>query len=724
MRVIDKQAPILYHGAQLARQLQNKFLEPLEIRLISEGKLGQLADFAASSRLNTPDPKGDTPLHLAARIGNLAVCDLFVRSGAFPETLNHDGQTPADVALLEGHALVAQLLSSLVSKSPKLFDEKEELPQIETTQDASDAERKELEPVVQEQDHGADDLVELLSFDAEDEPSQFFRASTSEPVTGTFVALVSTLSAVSNNNDGDWNLDLSPAHIAGDGINASAVVVNDQGTENDFLKVRNRGRQSVKRFAVQSGTRLSIDQQFCWMWAEEILSKGWCSFDDINDLIANCEGNGDIEDLRANLHLVLEDACLEPTDQENVTDLRLWDNKSDVSLNELVEAIEAALTRKTRLPGSKRFTMDIFDELQLLEGLTRAKQELLLGTLASETAVEFVLENARNVLDGLRNFKEVTGNDISRSLPYNHDTADFYAAFIALKHWAETGGEAHGKQRRDALTALDTLNLSIPFHKELIRKLLCDPHQNEHAIRMSDQIAIFEAATERLIREHLPYARRVASRNAVGTEDLDDVFQVAFIGLQRAPRRFDPTRGFRFLIFASFWMQQAIQRWRIDESATIRIPVGRNNKIAELDLALDRLDLTGDCRVSDDALASELGWTIDEVRKRRRIPRVAVHPEKSEDWDNLMPEQDDINVFDKVETQRIVREALAELPEREAEVIRMRYGIGRDTDMTLEEIGRLYGVTRERIRQIEAKCFDRLSHPYRKRRLQELMGLK
>ena len=115
MKVMDRQSHILGSRAQPTNQSQSQFLEPVEIRLIAEGKLERLADFAATSRLHTPDPKGDTPLHLAARMGNLALCDLFIRSGADPGSLNHDRQTPADVAFLEGHGLAAQLLSSLVT---------------------------------------------------------------------------------------------------------------------------------------------------------------------------------------------------------------------------------------------------------------------------------------------------------------------------------------------------------------------------------------------------------------------------------------------------------------------------------------------------------------------------------------------------------------------------------------------------------------------------------
>lgn len=149
----------------------------------------------------------------------------------------------------------------------------------------------------------------------------------------------------------------------------------------------------------------------------------------------------------------------------------------------------------------------------------------------------------------------------------------------------------------------------------------------------------------------------------------------------------------------------------------------RSEKIARLDRALDRLDVRVDCGVSDDELVAELDWTIDEVRQLRSIPREAEYPESTDEWDKLLPEQEDTNVFDQAETVRIVTDVLAELPERQADVIRMPFGIGRDTDMNLEEIGQHYGVTRERIRQIEAKGLDRLSHPGRKRRLHDLLGM-
>ena len=728
MKMMDRLSRILGSRRRATSEPESHILDPVEIRLIAEGKIERLADFAASSRLHKPDPKGDTPLHLAARMGNLAVCDLFIRSGADPCSLNHDRQTPADVAFAEGHGLAAQLLSSLVARSPEAetatVSEREVSLMVETLVAGPDAVPEHRFTVVQEMEPAdtTDDLDDLLKFEAEAEPDEFFDQYTGDRASGTFVAFVSSSPVVSDDEDGDWDLDLSQAPISGEGIGSSAAAAADHGAESDFLQVRNRGRQSVKRAVVQTGTRMSIDPDLCFTWAEEILAKGWCSLDDIDRLVAHCEGNGELEELRINLQRNLEAAGFD-LDQATVPDVELWDAISDTSSDDLADAIEAALTRRTRLPGTQRFVMDKSEEAQLLEPMMRAKQELQLGILASETAVETILEVMDSVCDGSRDPGSVSLRTIIPSRPGHAETSEVIAAADALRSWHTTGRVMDGKRRREALAALEALDLSLAFHKELVRRLEQFPACQVEASQLEAEILISESATEHLIREHLPYVRRFASRNVEEGEDPEDVFQVAFMGLQRSTRRFDPERGYRFLIYATYWMRQAITRWRSDEGAAIRIPVHRNEKITKLDRALERLDVRVGGAVTDLELAEELEWTIDEVRQFRGIPREAEYPASLDDWDNLLPEPSEVDVFDQAETERIVTEALADLPERQADVIRMRFGIGRDSDMTLEEIGQIYGVTRERIRQIEAKGIDRLSHPGRKRRLQELLGM-
>ncbi len=730
MKIMDRLSRIFGSRDEATREPESHVLGPFEIRLIAEGKLERLADFAASSRLHAADPKGDTPLHLAARMGNLAVCDLFIRSGADPGVLNRDRQTPADVAFAEGHGLTAQLLSSLVAESPETETETETVSErevslvVDSVVAGHNAVREHRFAGIQETEPAdrVDDLDDLLNFEAEAEPEEFFDQYAGDTASGTFVALVSSSPVASDDEDGDWDLDLSQAPISGEGIGSSAAAAADHGAESDFLQVRNRGRQSVKRAVVQTGTRMSIDPDLCFTWAEEILAKGRCSLDDIDRLVAHCEGNGDLEELRINLQRNLEAAGFDLA-QATGHDADLWDAVSDTSSDDLADAIEAALTRRTRLPGTQRFVMDKSEELQLLEPMMRAKQELQLGILASETAVETILDVMDRIRDGSRDPGSVSLRTIIPSRPGHAETSEVMAAADALRSWNTTGRVMDGKRRREALAALEALELSLAFHKELVRRLEQFPACQAEASQLEAEILISESATEHLIREHLPYVRRFASRNVEEGEDPEDVFQVAFMGLQRSTRRFDPERGYRFLIYATYWMRQAIMRWRADEGAAIRIPVHRNEKVTKLDRALDRLDVRVGGAVSDLDLAEELEWAIDEVRQFRGIPREAEYPASLDDWDNLLPEPPEVDVFDQAETERIVTDALADLPERQADVIRMRFGIGRASDMTLEEIGQIYGVTRERIRQIEAKGLDRLSHPGRKRRLQELLGM-
>lgn len=726
MKIMDRLSRIFGSRDQATSEPESNVLGPLEIRLIAEGTLERLAEFAASSRLHAADPKGDTPLHLAARMGNLAVCNLFVRLGADPGALNHDRQTPADVAFAEGHDLAAQLMYSLVAGVPETeaVGESEVSLMVEAVAPGPDpvlglrlAVLHETEPV-----DVTDDVDDLLNFEAEAEPEKFLDQHAGDTVSGTFITLLTSSPLVSDDENGNWDLDLSPAPIVGEGIGSSAAVKAERGAENDFMQVRNGGRQSVKRAVVQTGTRMSIHPELCFNWAEEILTKGRCSFDDIDRLVADCEGNGDLEDLRINLQHNLEAAGF-TLDQAIGNDADLWDAAADTSPDDLSDSIEAALTRHTRLPGTQRFLMEKSRELQLLEPMIRAKQELLLGILASETSVDTILNVMDSIRDGSRNPDSVSLRTILPSRPGHAETTEVMAAADALRSWHTTGRAMDGKRRREALAALEALDLSLAFHKELVRRLEHFPECQAEVRQLEAEILASETATEHLIREHLPYVRRFALRNVEEGEDPEDVFQVAFMGLQRSTRRFDPELGYRFLIYASYWMRQAITRWRADEGSAIRIPVHRNEKVTKLDRALERRDVRVGGYVSDLELAEELEWTIDEVRQFREIPREAEYPAGIDDWDKLLPDPSEADVFDQTETERIVTDALAHLPERLADVIRMRFGIGRDSEMTLEEIGQFYGVTRERIRQIEANGLRRLSHPARKRRLKELLGM-
>ena len=364
--------------------------------------------------------------------------------------------------------------------------------------------------------------------------------------------------------------------------------------------------------------------------------------------------------------------------------------------------------------------MDKSSEVRLFEPIVRAKQELQLNTLACKPAVEIILDviNIIRQKSAISKFAEITPYDgVS-----NEESTDFFKAADTLKLWQTNGRIMDGKSRRAALEALGALDLSVAFFKEMIKALGENASNLEDAIRMNKIISIFEVSMEQIILEHLPYVRRFASRNVEDGEDPEDVFQVAFMGLQRSIRSFDPSLENRFVNYCTYWMRSFLMRWRANESATIRIPVGQHESLAKLDRALENLNLGFNHVVSDDEIADELEWTREKVKLLRQIPRQNKHLINIEEWEKVLePEPDD--TFDQAETKRIVDNILEELSERQADIIRRHFGIGYDDEMSLQEIGQIYGVTRERIRQIEAKGFARLlNHPTRKRHLQALLG--
>ena len=727
MKIMDRLPRLLGSQGKTASETEIHPLHPAEIRMISDARIEHLAGLAASPRLHAVDPNGDTPLHIAARMGNRGLCGLFVRAGADPRARNHERQTPADVASAGGHPLLAQLLFSLVGKSPVDTPHQalDNVPRggvkVEEEQQAAPSLPSESAPPEPREDQA--ELDDLLIFEPEEDPERFFDRSAGDLASGTFVALVTSSPIDSTETHVDWEVDLSPVRIEGDGIGSEAAIAYDHGGDNDFLKVQNRGRRSVKRAVVPSGTRLSIDPDICLTWAAEILEERWFTFDDMDTLISFCAGNGDPGELRLNLLLALEAVGLELFDEANESGDVLWGVKSNFSADDLAEALEATFSRDTRLPGTRRFRLDKSVEERLLGPMVRAKQELQLGILACQPAVETILTKIEELLDGSVEPSLVTMRTIVPSQPDYAETAAFFKAGQALRKWNSTGRVMDGRRRREALEALEALDLSLMFHKALVELLAEHEPYLDASLRLDGLISVFEMAIDRLILEHLPYARRFAARNVEDGEDPEDVFQVAFMGLQRSSRRFDPERGHRFVVYSTFWMKQAVTRWRADEGAIIRIPVYQHEKLADLDQAVERLDTRQGRSPTDAELVTELGWDEEDVKRLLRIPRHCSDLGGFEEWEGATSKPDQEDALDQTEMAQMVSEVLAELPERQAEVIRMRFGIGRDDKMTLEEIGQTYGVTRERIRQIEAKALRRLSHPGRKRRLQALLGI-
>ncbi len=273
-------------------------------------------------------------------------------------------------------------------------------------------------------------------------------------------------------------------------------------------------------------------------------------------------------------------------------------------------------------------------------------------------------------------------------------------------------------------------NQSLNSYLQEIGKVpLLAPQEEIHLarrIKKNDQEAL-----EKLTRANLRFVVSVAKQYQNQGLIFGDLINEGNLGLIRAAKRFDETRGFKFISYAVWWIRQAILQALAEQTRVVRLPLNRVGALKKIGKAFSNLEQKFDREPSASEIAEEIDMTPNEVFGNLKLSgrHLSMEAPFSQGEDNRLldviqndqqPSPDNDLMHESLKNE--VERALSTLTYREAEVVKLYFGFGQDHPWTLEEIGELLNLTRERIRQIKEKAIKRLQHVSRSRALRTYLG--
>jgi RNA polymerase primary sigma factor len=263
------------------------------------------------------------------------------------------------------------------------------------------------------------------------------------------------------------------------------------------------------------------------------------------------------------------------------------------------------------------------------------------------------------------------------------------------------------------------------------RKLERNGNDEEESTRLRREMIQGERARDHLIKANTRLVVSIAKKYMGQGVPFSDLIQEGNLGLMKAVEKFDYRRGYKFSTYATWWIRQAITRALADQGRTIRVPVHMSDRIRKLHQVSRQLEQVWGRKPTPEELAEEMDLEPSKVRWMLRVSRHPVSLERpvgEEEDSELGNFIEDIDAPTPPDAayhhmlQEKLEDVLATLTPREARILRLRFGLQNGRSYTLEEVGKKFGLTRERIRQIEGQALRKLRHPRRSRQLRDYLS--
>lgn len=660
----------------------------------------------SGSDVNAVDEKGRSPLILAATRGRLDLCRFLLEEGADPAIRDHEGNDALAVAQGRGQSEIATMLAVAETSAGKTHT----VGVVGENPDAG------FPPILST----GDDMIDLSVWqeDIERPPPR------DDPTCSDDAAVLQRLISrhVPIDRDADWDdvdIDLP---------------------EPDDLILRR--------------TPLSVEEQRALrLLLVEALRDGRIHEGRITSILPAPDGEGDPDasSLEAGLRLVLSDLSVEIDDDPQAPDVLLAADEDDEEVYGDAAAEALAFLRRYQSSDADPFSFYVKslpkdrltrdDEIALGETIEQGMLEVLSAVTASPSVVAKLLTDAEAVLRGDLSVRTMVGAgpggddtdsddtvDESEDEGQSGEEPDVESAVsplpgdVSVYLRAITEGCRRAVQDRvELVERLYEADLAPDYFAQLQRIASEDEVAGHLWDRIEAGLDKMEKARRRLVDANLKLVIWVARK--IGGLTLMDRIQEGNIGLIRAAERFDHRRGTKFSTYAVWWIRQAITRAVADAATTIRLPVHIQETLRKITRARGKIYSKTGHEPNAGQIATVFGLTLERVTKLLKVPEepVGLEAEDAARIQNIADEtvRTPEEILSVAELQKLVRRQVDILPVKERDIICRRFGIESD-EQTLEEIGQCYGLTRERIRQVEAKAMKKLSHPGRIKRLQAI----